>query len=105
MPPGVPVQEAAGAPASFPYALAIESPVNRRLDAHSPSISANTAPGMRMGDPQALDTRPAPMRSAPGAEAALAAFPAGTPPATISETAATAARSTREQRASGSSGK
>lgn len=43
-----PVQEAAGAPAFFPYAFAIESSVNWRLDARCSSFSANTVSSMRM---------------------------------------------------------
>lgn len=45
-----PVQEPAGTPAFFPYAFTIESSVNLCLDAQPSSISANTAPSMRMGD-------------------------------------------------------
>jgi len=42
------VQEAAGAPAFFPYAFAIESSVNWRLDARCSSFSANTVSSMRL---------------------------------------------------------
>lgn len=49
-----------------------------------------------LGDSRILDTRLALMRSTPRAEATLATFLVETPPATISETAAMTARSTRE---------